>query len=61
MGEFTRELTGGAGLGAFAGVEGTEVGMPAGAGSTALAAVAKVKRHKDTRSLSSVAAEQPTG
>ncbi len=61
IGQFAGEFIGGAGLGVFAGVVGAEVGMVGGTGSAALAAAGKgVKRHKDLRSLSSVAAERPT-
>jgi len=41
IGEVAGEFTGGAGLGVFAGVVGAEVGMMAGAGRAALAAIGK--------------------
>jgi len=41
IGEAAGEFTGGAGLGVFAGVVGAEVGMMAGAGRAALAAIGK--------------------
>ncbi len=59
IGQFAGELIGGEGRGLFAGVVEAEAGMAVGAGSAATAAVGK--RHKDTRSLTSVAAERPTG
>ncbi len=58
--EFAGEFIGGAGLGVFAGVVEAEVRM-AGSGECGRRPSAKVKRHKDLRSLLWAAAKRPTG
>jgi len=59
--EFAGEFIGGAGLGVFAGVVEAEVRMAGERGVRHWRPSAKVKRHKDLRSLLWAAAKRPTG